>query len=135
MTRPSVGKTYGEIDYTDLSPIPCPICGSGDCDQVTLRFDGGPIVRCKGCAHVFLNPPPSQQMLDEIYDAYYESLDEPKILSQIETWFQEPEGQYQYVLRCIREKGGFAGKSVCDVGCGPGRFLKQCRDEGAVLCP
>jgi SAM-dependent methyltransferase len=131
MTETLVENAYLAVDYKDLALIACPVCGSEESDPVTVRFDGGPIVRCKDCSHVFLNPSLTPEMLDDIYGRYFATLDESFMLGLIETWWQDAKGPYQFVLRWVREHGGFAGKSVCDVGCGPGRFLKQCRDEGA----
>lgn len=123
-----------KVDYTNLPEILCPLCDSDAFEMVTTRFDGGRIVKCHRCGHVYLNPPLSKEMLDSIYREYLEVQGEEACLKEItERWFQDPRGPYQYALRVIEKQGGFSGKRVFEIGCGHGRFLEECRRRGAQV--
>ena len=122
-----------KIDYATLPPIPCPVCGSTSFRGITRRFDAGPIVQCEQCPHIYLNPTLPDTLLDTIYATYHEAPDEAGLLRTIDGWFSDPRGPYQYALNFVEQTVGFRGKRVLEIGCGPGRFLVECRQRGAVV--
>lgn len=121
------------IDYTSLSEIPCPVCGVTAYSIVTKRFDGGRIVRCTACQHIYLNPVLNDSMLDVIYADYHLSNDDAITMSRIDGWYANPDGPYQHALMLVERCGGFAAKRVLEIGSGPGRFLYTCRERGAQV--
>lgn len=120
------------IRYDELREITCPICDSASYEAVTLRFDKGRIVKCTQCDHKYLNPTLTEDILATIYAGYHESEDDEAVIKLVSAWFAEPEGPYQYVLNQLEQNGRLAGKKVIEVGCGPGRFLYECVQRGAV---
>jgi SAM-dependent methyltransferase len=114
-----------------LVRISCPIC---DCDQsafLARRFDSGSIVSCSRCGHAYLNPTLSDEALMEIYRQYHVAANDDEMMVMIDAWFHDPEGQYKYAIDEVEKNGGFAGKKVLEVGCGPGHFLNACAERGA----
>jgi len=107
--------------------IPCPLCGCPLYKKVARRFDGGRLVRCKQCGHVYLNPIPNETILGCYRDS---SRDTP---SKVDSWCRDPSGPYYYCLDFLKKNGGISGKRVLDIGCGLGRFLFECREEGALV--
>ncbi len=119
------------IDYRDLLEGPCPLCDSKSFSLVTIRFDSGRIVRCAECGHTYLNPTLTDEMLSAIYQSYHASEDDSLLMETVEAWFRDAKGPYQYALDFVERWGGFGGKRVLEVGCGPARFLHECRGRGA----
>jgi 2-polyprenyl-3-methyl-5-hydroxy-6-metoxy-1,4-benzoquinol methylase len=122
-----------QIDYTQLHEVPCPVCAERAYSAVTTRFDGGRLVRCTGCKHVYLNPSLSDTQLDAIYGAYHITSDDATTMGRIEAWFADPAGPYQRALALVDSRGGLSGKRVLEIGSGPGRFLHACREGGAAV--
>jgi 2-polyprenyl-6-hydroxyphenyl methylase / 3-demethylubiquinone-9 3-methyltransferase len=54
-------------------------------------------------------------------------------MHMVDEWFHDPRGPYQYALNAIEHAGGFHKQRVLEVGCGPGRFLSECRQRGATI--
>jgi 2-polyprenyl-3-methyl-5-hydroxy-6-metoxy-1,4-benzoquinol methylase len=121
------------INYDDLPNISCPICASTSFTQVTVRFDTGRLVKCKECEHIYLNPTLTDDMLAAIYRDYHASDNETALMEIVDSWFNDPHGQYQYSLDLIEQEGGFSGKRVIEIGTGPGRFLYECLVRGALV--
>ena len=121
------------IDYGSLPLILCPICEAEEFTAITWRFDTGRIVRCSACGHYYLNPPLSDEQLNAIYAAYFTDESDEALLQTAENWFLDPQGPYQHTLDAVERAGGFHKKRVLEVGCGPGRFLDECRRRGAIV--
>jgi 2-polyprenyl-3-methyl-5-hydroxy-6-metoxy-1,4-benzoquinol methylase len=120
-----------DLGITNLPEVPCPICDSSSFSAVTFRYDYGRLVACDDCGHIFLNPTLTDEMIAEIYKKYHSSGEERAEMEIIDAWFNTPRGQYQYSLDLIEREGGMQGKNVVELGCGPGRFLYECRERGA----
>lgn len=122
-----------EIDYTALPKIPCPVCDSIEFSSLTVRFDGGRIVQCTSCEHIYLNPPPSYEILTAIYTGYHASEDDESVIRTVRGWVLDPAGPYQLALAKVGKKGDLARKKVLEIGTGPGVFLNECRKHGAEV--
>jgi 2-polyprenyl-3-methyl-5-hydroxy-6-metoxy-1,4-benzoquinol methylase len=128
MTTPLAG-----INYAELPIGSCPICSSDLFTPVTIRFDSGRIVRCSDCQHIYLNPTLSDRIIDSIYQEYHIVASDAALMNRIEGWFVDPLGPYQYMLNLIERKGGFTGKRILEVGCGPGHFINECSRLGGLV--
>lgn len=115
------------------NPTVCPVCDSAVFSVVTHRFDSGRIVRCQDCGHVYLNPALTDIQLDAIYENYHRSENDESYIKVVDGWFSDPFGPYQHCLLSIDKFCGFKNKRLLDVGCGPGRFLSECRNRGAIV--
>jgi 2-polyprenyl-6-hydroxyphenyl methylase/3-demethylubiquinone-9 3-methyltransferase len=78
-----------------------------------------------------LNPTLTDQILEEIYTGYHEAGSDEAVVAMVSEWFSHPDGAYQKALQWLEQGGGLAAKQVAEVGCGPGRFLHECRLRGA----
>lgn len=119
------------VDYVTLPEIPCPVCDGAPYCVVTRRFDDGRVVQCSACGHIYLNPALPDAVLEEIYEGYHARESEEELLGGVEAFFADTKGPYQGALRLVEARGGLAGRRVLEVGCGPGRFLAECRRRGA----
>jgi len=66
-------QTVAQLMMSGL-PKPCPLCGAGDHQVVSLRDRNGNALRtvmCNACGHVFTNPAPSQVELTAYYTERY----------------------------------------------------------------
>lgn len=80
-----------------------------------------PIVRCKNCGLVYVNPRPTEKGLTRFYDKYFPA-------ESSELWQQQMAGVFEREgLSKIREYKD-SGR-ILDVGCGYGFFLKLVRDS------
>src|SRR5262249_17201042 len=119
------------LDQQSLLTISCPVCDSDQSAFLAHRFDSGSIVSCSGCGHAYLNQTLSDKALKEIYRQYHVAANDDEMMNIIDGWFNDPEGPYKYAIEDVEKNGGFAGKKVLEVGCGPGRFLNACAERGA----
>lgn len=122
-----------KIDYSSLAEIQCPVCSQQKYTLVTTRFDSGRLVQCSECQHVYLNPDLPDEILAQIYEEYHATDSDEYLLNMIDSWFQDVNGPYQQAFNYVKKFDGFVEKSVLEVGCGPGRFLYECRKEGAIV--
>ena len=79
----SLFSTEVKINYSLFPEIMCPSCGLKDFNFVTTRFDGGRLVQCVGCGHVYLNPPPDEEVLQTIYNQYNRSENDDDFLQMM----------------------------------------------------
>ncbi|MEM7411949.1 MAG: class I SAM-dependent methyltransferase [Myxococcota bacterium] len=112
----------------------CALCGSDDAETVARGHDYEyataanefSFVRCRECAHLYLNPRPSADDLGTIYPPHYYAFGNEGtgvVARARRTW----EGGK---VRLYRECVGTGTKRILDVGCGSGRFLGLLRDFG-----
>jgi 2-polyprenyl-3-methyl-5-hydroxy-6-metoxy-1,4-benzoquinol methylase len=110
----------------------CPFCSKGAFQAFRFRSIANRLVRCSACGLVYRNPPTPKEKLSEVYNSYYNFEVDKDYEEKIEKWFLSKDSQYQYAINFIRNRGGFKGKAALDVGCGLGRFLYECRKQGAI---
>ena len=117
----------------------CPICNS---DNLRPHYTGithrnpadgkqWPVVTCSNCGHGFMNPQPEWNDLSAYYSASYEA-------------YETDHGNYAasdaLTLENARQQGEFrhltlpiSGKTLLDVGCGGGYFLRVVQQLGAIV--
>ncbi len=112
-----------------LETIPCPLCRGLDFKTLVVE-QTLPVVRCAGCALVFVNPRPNRDGLLQFYENYFPMESAPLWQKQMADVFLK-EG-----LNRIREFKGSgvlklnAKPKLLDVGCGMGFFLDLMRQAG-----
>lgn len=119
-----------------METISCNLCGANDSELVLEGKDRlygiegmFPLVRCRHCGLIYLNPRPG---LDEMaryypsdYIAYYRAIeDEPSFLRRLDRRY----GLHKRCREVIRRAGG-PGR-LLDVGCATGVFLDGMRLRG-----
>jgi SAM-dependent methyltransferase len=111
-------------------PVSCPLCGADVPEILFLARDRlvgkpgeFPVVRCRSCDFIYLNPHPTTEALAGYYpDAYYpidEGCETPAAIAVVR-------GLLQRVERACPGNP----LRILDVGCGTGLFLKFARDAG-----
>ena len=126
-----------EPGHLELAPTECALCGSASSEicasgndfEYETSQDTFHFVRCRDCAHQYLNPRPISSELDTIYPAHYYSFvgtTNPLVARLQRAW----EGGK---VRLYRSFVGSGNRNLLDVGCGDGRFLSLLRDKGDAL--
>ena len=135
--RVLTGAIRFAIAPDNLKDFLCVLCGSADAEPeasgLDFEYDTAPnrfrFVRCRGCAHLYLNPRPAARDLGVIYPSNYYAFSEggnPLVARLRSAW----EGGK---VRLYRELVGDGPRRILDVGCGNGRFLSLLRDHGAAV--
>lgn len=117
----------------NLEPTDCPSCGQDDFDLLFVGKDREhpipgdfPVVKCRACEMVYLNPRPDDASLNECYPDDYDSY----------SFGVGAVGRIQRILRSraarkiarIVPRGG----RVLEVGCATGDLLAPLRDEAGM---
>ncbi len=88
------------------------------------------IIDCDECGFVHIDPLPTPEQLDEIYSGEYYSEEKPEfidnVIKDIEWWTTVFDSRYDY----FESRLPALSRSLLDVGCGPGYFLKRGVDRG-----
>jgi SAM-dependent methyltransferase len=104
--------------------VRCPVCGSGS-DALFMEVRGYRVVRCLGCAFLFVNPRPTEAALATLYtgaNPYHGEAFEPTA------------GERPVVARLaalLRRRAG--GTRLLEVGCGRGDFLRAAAAAGFAV--
>lgn len=114
----------------------CPVCGSSHfnnfmiCQDYTVSQESFAIVECKKCHFKFTNPRPSERNVGKYYqsEAYISHSNSKK------GWINRA---YHLVrMYTLRQKLSLINslvknnKTILDIGCGTGMFLKICKQNG-----
>jgi 2-polyprenyl-3-methyl-5-hydroxy-6-metoxy-1,4-benzoquinol methylase len=134
--------TPGVSDLT-LRKAGCPICASfdsspmgkpGRIDAAFTRFrqviDAVEVVRCSNCSAMYISPMVhfSDSLQREIYNInYFKSNDGVEDLKNI--------GEKRNILRIVKRlsPGRLEGKTLLDIGCGTGEYLKTGLEFGLIV--
>lgn len=124
----------------DLETVPCDLCGERDARTLFLgrdyrfgRTEQYPVVECKSCGLVRLNPRPTREALDSMYESEYPVGMAPSPDQGMRRWkslrrlWHGVTGSYGD--RLIARAYG----RVLDVGCGDGKFLFSLQEKGCEV--
>jgi SAM-dependent methyltransferase len=113
--------------------IACPLCASDQADTLFIARDRlvgmpgeFPVVRCRACRFVYLNPRPAPEALPAFYPSEYYPLSAGR---------ETPEALAvaRGLLDRVEEIDPGGNLTVLDAGCGTGLFLKLARDRGHIV--
>lgn len=104
----------------------CPLCSAKDAAEI-FNKDGFHHYKCCSCNLIFVNPCLKQDIiLENVYGATeYPFFDSVNSDSQRQFDKIRFDGIIDFLIKNFPEK-----KSVYDIGCGSGYFLKLCKDSG-----
>ncbi|MBV8148133.1 MAG: methyltransferase domain-containing protein [Candidatus Eremiobacteraeota bacterium] len=123
---------------TPLVAVRCDLCG-GDRSKMTLQKRGAlddrlfTIVRCIDCGLVYVNPRLDDDAINRLYDeAYFHGRGFDRTIG----WDLRPIDEVRrdsrpFVATLDEAMGGLGGRSVLDIGCGFGGFVRALLAEGA----
>ncbi|MBE9528282.1 MAG: class I SAM-dependent methyltransferase, partial [Proteobacteria bacterium] len=98
--------------------------------EVLDNAGGYSIIDCTECGFVHIDPLPSAEELDKIYSDEYYSEEKPEyidcVIKDIEWWNCVFDSRYSLFESRLPAES----RSVLDVGCGPGYFLKHGQERG-----
>ena len=125
-------KTSPEVKNSLVS-VPCPLCGGKENRVLFCRPDhtyqispiAFPVVRCRDCSMVFVNPRPTKEFLDEFYpEKFFGVTREARavLLEQAESMQQK----WKLLSR-------FPPGRLLDIGCQKGDFLYFMQSRGWVV--
>jgi SAM-dependent methyltransferase len=134
-------STPASLGAPALERVPCNLCGSSDHEVVydaradlerdpdlTRKFRASgdelltlPLVRCRGCALLFVNPRYQASVVLEGYAAG----DDPVYVSQMDARVRTFAGTVEQITRLRPSRG-----RILDVGTAAGAFLKAASDAG-----
>ncbi|HHL40943.1 MAG TPA: class I SAM-dependent methyltransferase [Deltaproteobacteria bacterium] len=117
-----MGERRGE-----LCRVSCNVCGADDTIPVTVQ-SGWPVVRCRRCGFVYVNPRPDPSRLPSLYDDYL-----PSRMADPGSWRRYMERVFRTTAAMIEELAPGRG-GVLDVGCGYGYFVEEMARRGWRAC-
>src|SRR6267143_1034072 len=127
--RKAGGAGVGGWECEVRELMACPLCGDVSAREL-YRFEPalwipGRVIRCASCGTVYKRPSEAAKPVAEYYQ-------EPRY-QELEYWSREDEARA--VLNKIRDSilrtlGSGAGRTLLDVGCGPGLFLGLAQQAG-----
>jgi glycosyltransferase involved in cell wall biosynthesis/2-polyprenyl-3-methyl-5-hydroxy-6-metoxy-1,4-benzoquinol methylase len=125
---PTTYDAHPSVALHDAPPreeIACPVCGERDRSPL-YRKNGFDVVRCSGCALVYVNPQPSDAELMALYRLWGEQYfsDERQVASDFSPV------KYEAELGVLLERTGGRRGTLLDVGCATGSFLRAARERG-----
>lgn len=89
------------------------------------KVKGYEIIECESCGFIHINPIPSKQELQRIYEKEYYTTEKPlfieRQLEDIEWWNIIFNDRYDFFEDHLSEDR----RKILDIGCGPGFFLKR----------
>lgn len=120
--------------HLDLERVPCALCGSSTSEICAsgkdFEYDTADnifnFVRCRDCAHQYLDPRPTPADLDVIYPPNYYAFvgTTNALVARIQRFWESGK------VRLYGEYLGGGERTLLDVGCGDGRFLSLLADAG-----
>ncbi len=124
----------------DLETVPCDLCGERETATLFVGTDRRfgapgeyPVVQCTSCGLVRLNPRPTQDALNDLYETHYPSevvgapdLGLPRWQPLRRLWHRVAGN---YTDRLIARASG----TVLDVGCAYGKFLLPLKQKGCEV--
>ncbi|HAD82230.1 MAG: hypothetical protein A2509_04020 [Candidatus Edwardsbacteria bacterium RIFOXYD12_FULL_50_11] len=116
-----------------IRPLNCALCGSG---KITSVYNGAiragswgsvtskkyQVLKCSHCGVIFLDPFPKMNYSEKNYRLDYNGS------AEIETYHRLHDKEQAWYLDLVKGLD-LSGKTVCDVGCGGGSFLKRIKGQ------
>ncbi|RKX93182.1 MAG: hypothetical protein DRP84_08900, partial [Spirochaetes bacterium] len=123
-TNPATGIIYDR--YAEYRK--CPLCGDDDYDVLFIKC-GFPHVKCRNCTLVYVNPILNKEEYEKLWS--HEDSWEDVLETEEQRGLQAIEANYSLdiVNLYIKEKNP-EKISICDIGCGPGTFLREAQKRG-----
>jgi SAM-dependent methyltransferase len=119
-----------ESELLERESVPCPLCDAEATDYLFTARDRlvgkpgeFPVVRCRSCGFVYLNPRPTKEALAHYYPDEYYPIDEARETRDAITVARG-------LLRRVEQVCAGRSLKILDAGCGTGLFLKFARDAG-----
>ncbi|MFI5340103.1 MAG: class I SAM-dependent methyltransferase [Candidatus Methylomirabilales bacterium] len=108
-----------------LQDVSCNLCGADDAERLTTSREF-PIVRCRACGLVYVNPRPTAEDLVSLYADYHtrDGGDEASWDRLMGRIFRESAERL-----CSSRNGSRPGR-LLDIGCGYGAFVAAMRERG-----
>ena len=110
-----------------VNKINCNLC---DDDFAGFLYSLGPrrVVKCRNCGHMYVNPQPSLDELEKVYQEYFKDVKDPDGKSR--NWLKEKDAKIREHRKEIKELERFKSNGrILDVGCGAGFFLSALRSS------
>ncbi len=115
-----------------LVPRECPVCFAHRPSPLVRRPDGLVVALCQECGMRYLPEIPGDEDLEAFYRDYgeYKTALRPSASLAYRLLPIKPADPYLVILR---DSGGLASQSLCEVGCSYGSFLRRARAAGAEV--
>ena len=98
--------------------------------SVLDRANGFSVLDCSDCGFIHLNPVPTENELDKVYREEYYTDEKPlfieRVIEDLPWWDSVYNDRYEFFESKLPENR----RSVLDIGCGPGYFLKAGMERG-----
>lgn len=104
-----------------LVSLPCPLCRCHLTETVWQHLSGVVNGLCSCCGHVYLTSRYSDQVIQESYKDYAQSYSEEYLKGETNPLFSIGEKRFKYLKSQV---SGDSLKSILEIGCGYGHFLK-----------
>jgi 2-polyprenyl-3-methyl-5-hydroxy-6-metoxy-1,4-benzoquinol methylase len=110
---------------SEVADVPCPLCGS-TAHKPERTLDGYALVRCRGCALVYMNPQPSADAVEEIYV----ERDTERVIA-FYAHSHTPAVRRYYAEKLAGLERRLPGKGrLLDFGCAAGYFTEAAANRG-----
>ncbi|MEM4202700.1 MAG: class I SAM-dependent methyltransferase [Candidatus Methanomethylicaceae archaeon] len=119
-----------------METVVCDLCGADDAETLFLeqdrlhRIDGiFPLVRCRQCGLMYLNPRPTMEEMARYYPNDYHAY---RVVDDQKSIITSLEHRYGINRRCraVITRAGLKSGRILDVGCSTGSFLDAMRRRG-----
>ena len=102
--------------------------------EVLDRINGYDVISCRTCGFVHIMPIPDRGELERIYREEYYTETKPLYMERLEEdmewWNTVYDDRYEFMEALLPE----ACRTILDIGCGPGAFLKRGMERGWRVC-
>ena len=98
--------------------------------SVLDRANGFSVLDCSDCGFIHLNPVPTENELDKVYREEYYTDEKPLFIERVMEDLPWWDGVYNDRYDFFESRLPGSRRSVLDIGCGPGYFLKAGMERG-----
>lgn len=94
------------------------------------KENGYKVLDCRECGFIHIDPVPTPEELDKVYREEYYKDEKPlfikRVMEDLDWWEKVYDDRYDF----LEEKLGTEKRTILDIGCGPGYFLKRGMERG-----